>query len=222
MIMRLDDEHLVYPNVLVVAFDISSSSVMLDDLILGGKQKQFNKLLKDMNEWLGAGGDEYGFATYKFTGDGWILLFNNPDEQLAGDGLLRCLIALCEHYRLTRRKRIDGRLQTVIKNKGLTFGIDVGEIRKVSLGQTEFVGRPLILASRLQAVARGDEDGSPEYVALTSQAVYYEYLKHTDGIEVERVTHRLHNVMGDARYRCRRIDLTPHMKDPSATGSAQA
>jgi hypothetical protein len=222
MTMRLDDGHLVYPNVLVVTFDISSSSVMLDDLILGGKQKQFNKLLKDMHEWLVARGNEFGFEIYKFTGDGWILLFNNPGEQLAGGGLLKCLITLCEHYRQTRRKRIDGRLQTVIKRKGLTFGIDVGEIRKVTLGQREFVGRPLILASRLQAVARSDEDGSPEYVALTTQAVYYEYLKHTDGVEIERVTHRLHNVMGDARYRCRRIDLAPHMREPSATGSAPA
>src|SRR4030067_1192045 len=62
-------------DALVVAFDMCSSSDVLEELTLTGDLQRYDQLLTSLKEYLADAQGRVLFDPYKFTGDGWILLF---------------------------------------------------------------------------------------------------------------------------------------------------
>jgi hypothetical protein len=70
---------------IVVVIDMCNSTAALEDLRKQGRLRRLARLLHRSMAFLEAEGQERGFTVYKFTGDGWILLF--PDNADAGSVL---------------------------------------------------------------------------------------------------------------------------------------
>ena len=98
------------------------------------------------------------------------------------------------------------------KATGLTFGVEMGSLRKVVLGQdVEFVGRALNVACRLQAVVK-DKGPDPDYRCLFSRKVFNTYLCHVEGFKYFDVERSLRNISGGERYRCVKVNLAKHVR----------
>jgi len=67
-------------NAIVVAFDICVSSDIIEELILKGDVDRFCGFLIKLKKYLVTAQKGVTFDPYKFTGDGWILLFP-PDTE---------------------------------------------------------------------------------------------------------------------------------------------
>ena len=59
----------------VVAFDICSSSDIIEGLILRNDVERFMSFLGSLKNYLAKLQKSIGFEPYKFNGDGWILFF---------------------------------------------------------------------------------------------------------------------------------------------------
>jgi class 3 adenylate cyclase len=195
---------------IVVIFDIYASSWILEDLTLTGNLAALQNLIEGMKAWLEAREQEYNFATYKFAGDGWILLFlekGTNEEQ--GQRLLQFLVSLAHTYRTLYRKNVRPLLEKRIKS-GLTYGIDRGPLMKFVLGdEVEFIGRALNIASRLQGAVK--DKGPPENRVLVSRQVYSRYLRKVKGFKFYKANRKLRNVGVGQRYDCIKINLNPHI-----------
>jgi hypothetical protein len=60
---------------IVVALDMCSSSDVIEELTLRGDLKRLQNFLTTLKEYLASAQKRVVFDPYKFTGDGWILLF---------------------------------------------------------------------------------------------------------------------------------------------------
>ena len=80
---------------LVVAFDICSSTSILEDLILTNNLENFRSLLLKMERLLEQFSEKLDFEVYKFIGDGWILVF--PIESI-DINFLKFIHKLCDQY----------------------------------------------------------------------------------------------------------------------------
>lgn len=144
------------------------------------------------------------FDPYKFTGDGWLLLF---PENTDGLSLLRFLENLCLHFVVEFRRSLLPHLSHTPSVIGITFGIDKGELVSVPMdGRQEYVGRAINVACRLQA-AVVEKGHSPAYTALVSNRVYGEYFADTKPHRVMKVTRNLRNINNGAEFACRRLWL---------------
>lgn len=189
----------------VVVFDMCSSSNMMEDLTLTGNIKRLRDLMISLKKWLNEKSKEYDFEVYKFTGDGWILLFS-PD--VAGQEIIDCLQGLSAFFHESIKKKVLPYLETKPAVIGLTFGIEKGPLVKIlMLGKQEFLGRPLNVACRLQNAVK-DRGNSPEYRALVSNHFYIEYLKGIKGLKAFPVDRVLRNIRGGAKYKCVKLNLS--------------
>jgi len=190
---------------IVVAFDMCSSSNIIDDLtksknvlplitFFGAVQRYLTKEQKATTR----------FDAYKFTGDGWLLLF---PPNTAGEHLLRFLEGLCLFFAVEFRRSLLPHLSHTPALMGITFGIEKGELIPITMyGRQEYVGRAINVACRLQAALK-DKGRSPAYSALVSNRVYSEYFAQTKPHRMHKVTRNLRNINGGAEYACRRLWL---------------
>lgn len=204
--MTTESEELRTESKVVVFFDICSSSSIIEDLKSTDNLCSMRDLLISLKEFLVGSQTHAGFKAYKFLGDGWILLF--PDD-VSGDLLLRFLESLCKFFRHKFRS-VERRLQVKPSIIGLTFGIDKGALVRIRMmGQTEYVGRPLNVASRLQAAIK-DRDDHPAYKCLLSRHAYLDLslsreLKHK--LRRKHVRRTMRNIQGGQSYRCVKLTL---------------
>lgn len=132
----------------VVTFDICSSSDILEDLIRTENTKDWRDLLIRVKKFLVRKASELDFDLYKFTGDGWILLF---DYDCSGEELFDFLEKLSGIFERNINRLANNLLETPPDILGLTFGIDKGTlIRFVMAEKTEYIGRAINVACRLQ------------------------------------------------------------------------
>jgi hypothetical protein len=193
-------------NFVVVAFDICSSSDIIEELTLKGDMKRFQQFLTAIKRHLMEKQKTITFVTYKFTGDGWILLF---PENTDGKVLLKFLKDLCVFFRKELRSQILRYLDTPPGITGLTFGLEKGPLGAMLMyGKTEYVGRSLNIACRLQSAVK-DKGGSPAYKALVSNAVFNDYLEPAKNFRIFKVKRTLRNIRGGVAFRCRKIELLP-------------
>jgi hypothetical protein len=144
------------------------------------------------------------FDPYKFTGDGWILLFPADTDGLA---LTAFLERLCRFYREEYKRRIKPNLTKAPKITGLSFGIDRGWLSRMTMyGQTEYIGRPIVVACRLQGAVK-DKGGSPAYKALVTHAAYRKHFTHMPASRAVRVRRILRNINAETAFGCRKIAL---------------
>jgi hypothetical protein len=191
-------------DAVVVTFDICSSSNVIEELMLNGALDRYAQLLTSLKEYLAAAQNELLFDPYKFTGDGWILLFPSLTD---GDLLFTFLRDLCRFFRKEFEKEIVRHLATPPDITGLTFGVEKGPLARMKMyGQTEYIGRALNVASRLQA-SIGDKDKFPNYKALVSNRVFNEYFSTIKGLKIWKVKRTLRNIQGGLDFHCRKIQL---------------
>ena len=134
----------------VVAFDICSSTVILEDLLRTENQRRWRNLLIGLKKALVAEAAQTPFEIYKFVGDGWILLFDDPS--ISGAALIRLLKRISATYHHLFHNGICAVLGVNNHSIGLTFGIDSGTLVKLVMNaKTEYIGRALNVAVRAPA-----------------------------------------------------------------------
>ncbi len=192
-------------DALVVAFDMCSSTTLLEELTLSGNLHRYDQLLTAVKEHLAAAQKRVLFDPYKFNGDGWILLFPTGTQ---GELVFECLQNLCTFYKSTLEKMVLRYLGARPSVTGLTLGIEWGPLRTITIyGQRDYIGRALNVACRLQAAIK-DNDNSPAYKALVSNAAFNEYfLIARKRVKVWKVRRKLRNIRSGSRFECRKIEF---------------
>lgn len=197
-------------DLLVVAFDMCSSSKLIEDLSRTGNLSAYDKLLKNLHLWVWSNAKSSNYHVYKFTGDGWILLF--PVERIDGNDLINFLVKLSKKHDGLRSKLIDNHLESMPEATGLTFGVEMGPLHKILLGnEAEFVGRALNVACRLQSAVK-DKGSEPDYRVLFSRKVYNSLLKDITEFKFFDVDRTLRNISGGERYRCVKANLSGRVR----------
>jgi hypothetical protein len=196
---------LIEGDALVVVFDMCSSSDVLEELTLRGDLRRYDELLTSIKAYLANAQGKVLFDPYKFTGDGWILLF--PASAI-GELVFEFLQNLCRFFKKEFNDRVLRHLERPLPMTGLTFGIEKGPLRAIIMsGQREYIGRSLNIACRLQASIR-DKDDSPAYKALVSNAAYITYFSAAArGVTVYKVRRKLRNIRGGAYIYCKKIEF---------------
>jgi class 3 adenylate cyclase len=182
---------------IVVVTDICSSTTILQNLSNSGHLPAWGDLLSDVARLLDREQANLGFEIYKFTGDGWIFLFD-PTAPTAD--FVPFLHRLSDEYIRSFETRLQGLLSVEI-DVGLAFGVDkvrLGSHTMISLtlnDKVEYVGMPLNMAARLQAAIK-DKDKAEGRVLMSQSA--HEHLQ--DGIpkhkyRIVMVNRELRNVL---------------------------
>ena len=193
---------LIGPEAIVVAIDIRSSSRMLDDLVIHSRLDPFVDLLTAMKHQIAESTISLRCAPYKFTGDGWIVLFDTSTE---GTALYDFAVGLSACYR-TKSKGLLEHLSVPPPSHGLTFGVDSGPILKTTIFQRpEYIGQPIVIACRLQAASK--KSPTPAYRALVSAAVFDRYLSAIPGVESREESVRLGTAEDGKDFPCKSICL---------------
>ena|SRR3989338_1938143 len=197
-------EDLRVEDKLVVVFDICSSSNIIEDLSLTASLKAMRNLLISIKRFLREKSGELGFELYKFTGDGWILLFA-PDT--GGRTLMGLLADLSKLFHDRVNSDILPRLETKPQLVGITFGVDRGPLVKMTMmRKEEYIGRPLNIACRLQNAIK-DKDPHPQYKVLMSNHVFVSFSEDLRRYRPRRVTRTLRNIRGGQKYECVKLDI---------------
>lgn len=140
---------------------------------------------------------------HKFIGDGWVFLAaHNITQEMLFDFLHTCWymfdIAM-------REEKIYDKLSRTPNPLGLTFGIDSGELIKLEMNeQTEYVGRPLNVAARLQGAAKKYSQGNGVSGLICRSALAQLSGKPPDPdiVKLEPVTVSLKNIFGGQEMDC--------------------
>ena len=196
-------------DLVVVAFDMCSSSKIIEDLSRTDNLKQYDRLMKNLHLWLWSNAVSSSYIVYKFTGDGWLVLF--PSDKVTGQGLMKFVSRLASKFQSMRKQFVDNHLESIPQSIGLTFGVEMGPIRKVVLGtEVEFIGRALNVACRLQAAVK-DKGSAPDYRCLFSRKVYNRFLTEIDSHHFGPAVRTLRNISGGEKYRCLKVDFSNDM-----------
>ena len=208
--LELLDASAATHDLVVVAFDICSSSNVIEDLSRTQNLVAYDRLLKNLHLWLWSNAKRSKYIVYKFTGDGWIVLF--PELAIDGDDLMQFLVRVSQQHNSLHKRFIEKHLESIPSSTGLTFGVELGSLRKVILGKdVEFVGRALNVACRLQAAVK-DKGPKPDYRCLFSRKVFNSLLREVEGFRFFNVERSLRNISGGERYRCLKANLSKHVK----------
>ena len=198
---------------IVVVLDLCSSSQIMEDLLLSEKFDRYEAFLTCIKRWLMNWTEAHAppkgrFELYKFTGDGWILLF--PDT-IRGEHLVAFLHNLCEMVKAELARHIVPNLSTMPAVLGATLGVEAGHLVRMTMNEREeYVRRALNVACRLQDAAKDKETAHPDcYKVLVSARFYNERLaKASTRYKVDETTCSLRNILGGRGFACRKIDLT--------------
>jgi hypothetical protein len=197
---------------IVVAFDLCSSSQIVEDLLLSEKFDRYETFLTCVKRWLMNWTTSHSpakgrFELYKFTGDGWILLF---PETTRGRALIEFLHSLCDMIHAELARHIIPSLSSLPSVIGATVGVEAGHLIKMAMNERdEYVGRALNIACRLQSAVKEKDPHPGCYRALVSARLYNELFAQLPvRYKVEPVTCSLRNVLGGSGFECRRIDFT--------------
>jgi class 3 adenylate cyclase len=194
--MTRRSEDLSMEEKVVVFFDICSSSTILEDLLATDNMKIFRNLLLSIKSFLRSRESQDEFVLYKFIGDGWVLLF---PPNVSGSALVNCLTRLSQVFSTILRGRVIPVLQQTPKVVGLTFGVDKGKLVRMTMNeQTEYIGRALNVASRLQGAIK-DKDEDPAFKVLISKHAYNGLQIVPQMYKVQNVTRRLRNIRNNEK-----------------------
>jgi hypothetical protein len=197
---------------IVVAFDLCSSSQIMEDLLLSEKFDQYETFLTCIKRWLMNWTNKHSpnngrFELYNFTGDGWILLF---PATTSGRALIESMRSLCEMIDAELARHIIPSLSSVPSVLGATLGVEGGNLIRMTMNEREeYVGRALNIACRLQNAVKEKEPHPGCYKALVSARLYNERLAQLGlPYKIEPETCSLRNIQSGSAFACRRIDFT--------------
>lgn len=191
---------------IVVTFDICSSTSIIEDLHKTENTIKWRDFLIWMKKYLNIKSEEIKFIIYKFTGDGWILLF---DLDHPGDDLIGFLKDFCKQFKMRYKRKVEDFLETPPSSSGMTFGIDRGSLIRFTMNnQREYVGRAINVACRLQGSIK-DKDKSPQYKALITKPLYQSIRGSLADFRQTHVRRKLRNIAGGEEVRCVKVWLLP-------------
>lgn len=188
----------------VVFFDICSSTKILEDLSVSESHSAWRNLLISLKIFLNAQAKEYPVEVHKFLGDGWVLLFDQ--EEMTGVRLLEFCRQLAAKYEREFTRRVCPRLQSKDCSTGLTFGVDRGTLVRIRMNrQSEYVGRPLNVAARLQGAIK-EKDKDPAGKMLITNAAFADLrLNRLKKLRATEVTRVLRNLSFGESFEARKI-----------------
>ena len=197
---------------IVVAFDLCSSSQIMEDLLLSDKFDRYESFLTCVKRWLMNWSEQHAppkgrCELYKFTGDGWILLF--PDT-ISGAALMQFMYSLCEMINAELERHIIPSLSSLPPVLGATLGVEGGSLIRMTMNEREeYVGRALNIACRLQNAVKDKTPHPGCYKALVSSRLYNErFAQAKVPYNIEATTCSLRNILSGSGFACRRIDFT--------------
>jgi hypothetical protein len=204
---------------IVVVFDLCSSSQIMEDLLLCDRFDCYETFLTCVKRWLMNWTEQHSqvnghFELYKFTGDGWILLFPTT---IKGKALIHSMHSLCEMINAELARHIVPNLSSMPAVIGATLGVERGNLVRMMMNEREeYVGRALNVACRLQNAAKERESHADEgivgtscYKAFVSAHLYNERLAQVQlPYKVEPTTSPLRNILSGSGFACRKIDFT--------------
>jgi hypothetical protein len=204
--MSREKDMLQIEQKIVVTIDICSSTVIIEDLHNTENLKKWRDLLIWMKNYLREKSKKLNFYIYKFSGDGWILLF---DYDYPGNDLIQFLKEFCEQFKGRYKRKVEKSLDTPPAISGMTFGIDRGSlIRCIMNKHREYIGRAINVACRLQGAIK-DRDKSPQYKALTTRHLYQHIKGALVNLKHYSVKRKLRNISGEQEVRCIKIEFYP-------------
>lgn len=191
---------------IIITFDICSSTTIIEDLHKTENIDKWRNFLIRIKKYLKLRQEDIKFTTYKFTGDGWILLF---DYETPGNDIIDFLKNFCVYFKTRYSKYIEYNLESPPEISGLTFGIDRGSIvRLVMNRKIEWVGRSINVACRLQSAIK-DNDKKPQYKVLMTKQFYVNTKINAQATGVLRyeVVRKLRNISENRKIKCIKIKL---------------
>ena len=198
-------ESLFLEKHIVLTFDICSSTDILEDLHRTENIKEWRNFIIWIKQYLTKKSKTEDFMLYKFTGDGWILLF---DFDYPGEDLIDFLENFCDAYHMRLKNKILNILETPPDVIGLTFGMDRGTLVKILMNKrNEYVGRAINVACRLQGAIK-DKDSAPQYKILMTNHLYNFLKDDLSDHRCVKAKRKLRNIAGDKVVRCRKIFLS--------------
>lgn len=194
---------------LIVIFDMLSSANLLNDLTSTNNVPIYLDLFDEIKNFfwqeihsISPGLEKQfkenpGSVWYNFVGDGVVLLF--PPET-DGRRMLSLLAHLSRRFR-TRFKNVVPYLSHTPEKTGLTFGMDFGTLyRSRMMGNHEWVGIPLCIASRLQRAVKAVCPEQPAFKMLASSSCSERYLKGLNKYDPINVESPLTNLRGAENF----------------------
>jgi class 3 adenylate cyclase len=183
----------------VVVFDISSSTTILEDLKRTDNLTVWRDFHIALKTFLLGKVDLMDMELYKFMGDGWILLFQ---PQVHSGALFEFLNSLSS-FVMFQFVRVHRLLQKYPEPTGLTFGIDTGELIRLEMNdQIEYLGRAINVAARLQAEAKRFAGSAMSNVALFSKASFNSLQPYDPYVGARNETVELRNISGGKQFPC--------------------
>jgi class 3 adenylate cyclase len=189
---------------IVLAFDICSSTVILEDLLRTENQRRWRNLLIGMKRALVREAAQTPFEIYKFVGDGWILLFEH--DSISGPTLMRFLQTVSAKYQDLFHHGICEVLGISDQLVGLTFGIDFGTLVKVVMNnKAEYIGRALNVAVRLQSAVKDCDKDPRDRLLISKNAYAHLKLGRTRATVGTLAECNLRGVAGGEKYQARKL-----------------
>ncbi|HWH59886.1 MAG TPA: hypothetical protein VN682_19805 [Terriglobales bacterium] len=184
---------------IVLLFDISSSTTILEDLKRSDNLKVWRDFHINLKTFLQSKTGPLGMEMYKFMGDGWILLF---DPNIHSGALFEFLEEITS-FVMFQFIVVHRLLQKYPQPVGLTFGIDTGELIRLEMNeQIEYLGRAINVAARLQGEAKRFASKAMSNVALFSKASFNSLEPYDGYIDARNQTVHLRNITGGEEFAC--------------------
>jgi len=203
--MTKPSDDLKKENKIVVTIDVCSSSDILEDLLKTNNIKQWRDLLIWFKEYLVKESNKFKYDLYKFTGDGWILLFSPPYEI---SNIISFLSTISKNFEKEFRSKIYCNLDSPPDITGLTFGIDEGTLVKLIMkDEMEYIGRAINVACRLQGVIN-DIDIKSGYRAFISHRLYNSHKGKLEQYSPDPTKRKLRNIAGGRQFHCYRLSIS--------------
>lgn len=169
---------------IVIVIDSKNSTVILQELASDQMLEKYRDFMVEIRTSVEAlcKTNSISCVSYKFLGDGWIFLL---DSGITGKQLIEFFDWLAFAYFSSFSNHIIKNINIPIDNiLGMTVGVDFGKLVKFQIeNETEYVGKPLNFAARLQAKGKEQEMA---FALVLSNKVYSTYLsKALDEIGVK-------------------------------------
>lgn len=203
--MTEKDDEIQIVNKMVVTLDICSSSHIFENLLKRSRIDVWKDTLIDIQDYIFREAQKRGAEIYKFTGDGWIILFDPPylEKQI-----LKLLTGLNRHYESIYESNVFVQIDIPPRISGMTFGLDEGQLLKMKmLDQIEYIGRPLNIACRLQGVIN-DIDINGGYRAFLSHIAYHLLKQDADSYFPDPTARLLKNISDKPDFKCHRLIIS--------------
>jgi class 3 adenylate cyclase len=183
----------------VIVFDISSSTTILEDLKRSDNLTVWRDFHINLKTFLQGKTDLMEMEMYKFMGDGWILLFQ-PNVH---SGALFEFLKELTSFVMFQFVIVQRLLHKYPEPTGLTFGVDTGELIRLEMNeQVEYLGRAINVAARLQGEAKRFANRAMSNIALFSKASFNSLQPYDPYIGAENQTVTLRNISGGDQFPC--------------------